>query len=51
MRLDTIRVFAISRLGWIKQQKQKLQEQERETRREYVDRESRYLWGKRYLLR
>ena len=51
MRLDTIRVFAISRLGWIKQQQQKLQEQERETPREYLDRESHYVWGKRYLLR
>ena len=51
MRLDAIRVFAISRLGWIKQQQQKLQEQERETRREYLDRESYYVWGKRYLLR
>ncbi len=51
MRLDTIRVFAISRLGWIKRQQKKLQEQERETPREYVDRESHYVWGKRYLLR
>ena len=51
MRLDTIRVFAISRLGWIKQQQKKLQAQERETPREYVGRESHYLWGKRYLLR
>jgi predicted metal-dependent hydrolase len=51
MRLDTIRVFAISRLGWIKQQQQKLREQERETPREYVDRESHYVWGKRYLLK
>ena len=51
MRLDTIRVFAISRLGWIKQQQKKLQEQERETPREYVDRESHDLWGKRYLLK
>src|SRR5215471_20853930 len=51
MRLDTIRVFAISRLGWIKQQQQKLQEQERETPREYVDRESHCVWGKRYLLK
>ena len=50
MRLDTIRVFAISKLGWIKQQQKKLQEQERETPREYVDRESHYIWGKRYLL-
>jgi predicted metal-dependent hydrolase len=51
MNLDTIRVFAISKLGWIKQQQNKLQEQERETRREYLDRESHHLWGKRYLLK
>src|SRR5215813_9022455 len=51
MNLDTIRVFAISKLGWIKQQQQKLQEQERETPREYLDRESHYVWGKRYLLK
>jgi hypothetical protein len=51
MNLDTIRVFAISKLGWIKQQQKKLQDQERETPREYLDRESHYLWGKRYLLR
>ncbi|MGH9803120.1 MAG: M48 family metallopeptidase, partial [Blastocatellia bacterium] len=49
--LDTIRVFAISKLGWIKQQQRKLQEQERETPREYLDRESHYVWGKRYLLK
>jgi predicted metal-dependent hydrolase len=50
MSLDTIRVFAISKLGWIKQQQAKLREQERETPREYVERESHYVWGKRYLL-
>lgn len=50
MSIDTIRVFAISKLGWIKQQQTKLLEQERETPREYVDRESHYVWGKRYLL-
>ena len=49
MSLDTIRVFAISKLGWIKQQQKKLREQERETPREYLDRESHYVWGKRYL--
>lgn len=51
MRLDAIRVYAISRLGWIKKQQQKLREQERETQRNYIDRESHYLWGKRYLLK
>ena len=51
MSLDTIRVFAVSKLGWIKQQQRKLREQERETPREYLDRESHYVWGKRYLLK
>jgi hypothetical protein len=51
MNLDTIRIFAISKLAWIKQQQKKLREQERETPREYLDRESHYVWGKRYLLR
>jgi len=50
MSLDTIRVFAISKLGWIKQQQKKLQEQARETPREYLERESHYVWGQRYLL-
>lgn len=50
MSLDTIRVFAISKLAWIRQQQQKLQEQEREAPREYLDRESHYVWGRRYLL-
>lgn len=50
MNLDTVRVFAISKLGWIKQQQRKLLEQERETPREYLNLESHYLWGKRYLL-
>ena len=51
MDLDTIRVFAISKLGWIRQQQRKINEQEREPPREYLDRESHYVWGKRYLLK
>ena len=51
MSLDTIRVFAISKLSWIKQQQTKLRGQERETPREYLDRESHFVWGKRYLLK
>ena len=51
MNLDNIRIFAISKLGWIKQQQKKLQAQDRETPREYLDRESHYVWGKRYLLK
>jgi len=51
MDLDNIRVFAITKLDWIKSQQQKLREQARETPREYLDRESHYVWGKRYLLK
>jgi predicted metal-dependent hydrolase len=50
MSLDTIRVFAVAKLDWIKAQQKKLREQERETPREYLERESHYVWGKRYLL-
>lgn len=50
MSPDAIRVFAISKLGWIRRQRTKLSAQVRETPREYVDRESHYLWGRRYLL-
>nr|WP_287411686.1 SprT family zinc-dependent metalloprotease [Pseudodesulfovibrio sp.] len=48
--LDTIRVFAISKLAWIKKEQRKMREQERETPREYLERESHYLWGRRYLM-
>jgi predicted metal-dependent hydrolase len=51
MSLDTVRVFAIAKLPWIKKQQRKLKEQERESAREYIDRESHYVWGKRYLLK
>ena len=49
--IESIRLFAISKLSWIKTQQRKLQAQEREPEREYLERESHYLWGKRYLLR
>ena len=51
MSRDTLRVFAISKLDWIRQQQKRLREQDRETPREYLDRESHYVWGKRYLLK
>ena len=51
MTLNTIRVFAIGKMGWIRQQQEKLLGQEGEPAREYLDRESHYLWGKRYLLK
>ncbi len=51
MNLETIRVFAVSKLGWIKEQRKKIVGQERETPRDYSERESHYVWGKRYLLK
>lgn len=51
MDLETIRIFAISKLGWIKRQQTKLRNQEREAPREYVSSESHYYLGKRYLLK
>lgn len=50
MPLDTIRLFVVSKLAWIRSQQRKLQAQERETPREFLNKESHYLWGKRYLL-
>ncbi len=51
LNLDTVRVFAIAKLPWIRQQQKKLLQQERETVREYLDRESHYVWGERYLMK
>ncbi len=51
MDLETLRVFAVTKLAWIRQQQQRLQGQVRQTPREFIDRESHYVWGKRYLLR
>ena len=51
MNLETIEMFAIAKLAWIKKQRQKIQSQPRETPREYINRESHYLWGDRYLLK
>lgn len=49
-RLEVARAYAISKLGWIRSQQTKLQQQNRETPRQFVKRESHYLWGRRYLL-
>lgn len=50
MDLDAIRAFAISKLGWIKRHQHTIRVQDRETPREYLERESHYVWGRRCLL-
>jgi predicted metal-dependent hydrolase len=49
-RLEVARAYAISRLSWIRDQQMKLRAQARETPRQFIERETHYLWGRRYLL-
>lgn len=51
MNPDTVRVFVISKLGWIKRQRRKILAQEREAPRQYINRESHLFRGQRYLLK
>ena len=50
MDMDTVRLFALAKLQWIKDRRMKFQAQQREIPREMLERESHYLWGKRYLM-
>lgn len=47
---DAVRLFVISKLGWIKKQQREFTEQTRQSEREYVSGESHYYLGNRYLL-
>lgn len=49
-RLEVARAYAISKLSWIREQQRKLTVQARETPRQFVERESHYVWGRRYLM-
>ncbi|MDD2287803.1 MAG: SprT family zinc-dependent metalloprotease, partial [Bacteroidales bacterium] len=51
MDLDTIRVFVIDKLQWIKTQQVSFKAQDREAPRKYVSRENHYYQGKRYMLK
>lgn len=47
---EVIRLFAISKLAWIKRHIKNFREQDRETPRDYISGESHYFEGKRYLI-
>lgn len=49
-RLEVARAYAISKLGWIREQRSVLLALAREAPRRFVGRESHYLWGRRHLL-
>lgn len=48
---ETIRLFAVSKLGWIKRHQRTFEGQVRESAREFTPGESHYFNGKRYLLK
>jgi predicted metal-dependent hydrolase len=49
-RLDVARAYTVSKLGWIRDQQSRLRSQARVGKREFITRESHYLWGRRHLL-
>ena len=49
-RMEVARAYAIAKLGWIRHQQAKFASQARETARRFVERETHYVWGRRYLL-
>lgn len=48
---EAVKLFAVSKLSWIKKNQRKFEKQERQTPRAFVERESHYFEGRRYLLR
>jgi predicted metal-dependent hydrolase len=49
-RLEVARAYAITKLSWIREQKKKLESQAREPPRQFIERESHFLWGRRHLM-
>lgn len=50
-RIEVARAYAITRLGWIRNQQERFRGQVREGSQRFVTRESHYLWGRRHLLK
>ncbi len=48
---ETLRLFALSKLSWIKRNRRNFEKQERQSPRVFKERESHYYKGQRYLLR
>lgn len=53
LRIDdeAVRLFAISKIAWIRKQQRNFEAQDRQPPRQYIERESHYYQGKRYLLK
>jgi predicted metal-dependent hydrolase len=48
---EKIRMFIVSKIPWIRKNQRKFKNKERQTSREFIDRESHYFEGRRYLLK
>jgi predicted metal-dependent hydrolase len=48
---ETLKLFVLGKLPWIRKQQRRFNEQNRQTPRQYVNRESHYFLGRKYLLR
>jgi predicted metal-dependent hydrolase len=48
---DSIRLFATSKLSWIRKQQRKFASQDRQSERQYIPRETHYYLGRKYMLR
>jgi predicted metal-dependent hydrolase len=49
-RLAVAQAYAISKLSWIREKQEQLTSQAREAPRQFVNRESHFLWGRRHLM-
>ena len=47
---ESIEMFIRTKIGWIKRQQEKFEQQPRQTVREYVSGEALYVWGRQYYL-
>lgn len=50
IRLELVRDYVLSKLTWIRKQQTKIEVRARQTPKLFVEHESHYLWGRRYLL-
>lgn len=51
MGLETLRLFALTKLGWIRKQQVRLRQQPQDSPPGFLDGESHFVWGKRYILK
>lgn len=47
---DSIKMFVRTKIGWIKKQQEKFENQPRQTERQYISGETMYVWRKQYFL-